>query len=187
MMKLDVLEENMGNDNMKTVSRSRFTVREMESGDFAHLQWLENEIWRDDPSGQLCPHYMRLCTEFYSDWCFIALVEDTPVGYVLNFPKGKKNYCATLAVHPAFHKSRASYLLIRAMVAKLLVEGVEECRFMVEPSNREARDIHEALGARVVSETRDFYKPGDHRLVSVITRDDMEVLRQKYTKMRLVS
>ena len=166
---------------------NRFTIRALESADFQNLQRLENEIWSDDPLGQLCPFYLRLCTEHYSDWCFIAFEGERPVGYVLNFPRGKVNYCATLAVHPDFQKSKANYLLIRAMVVKLLQEDMEECRFLVEPDNWDARSVHETLGARVVEEVHDFYRKGDTRLWSSITKDDLERIRAKYTRLRLVS
>jgi ribosomal protein S18 acetylase RimI-like enzyme len=166
---------------------SRFTIRALESSDFRNLQRLEQEIWSGDPTGQLCPFYLRLCTEHYADWCFIAFEGERPVGYVLNFPRAKVNYCATLAVHPDYQKSKANYLLIRAMVVKLLQEDMEECRFLVEPDNWEARSVHEALGARVEREVRDFYREGDTRLWSAITKDDLERIRAKYTRLRLVS
>jgi ribosomal protein S18 acetylase RimI-like enzyme len=110
-----------------------------------------------------------------------------PVGYVLNFVAGKTVYCATLAVHPEYQKGRVNYLLIRAMVSKLLHEDVDECRFLVEPDNQDARSVHNALGARVVEEVKDFYAPGDTRLWSAITRDDLERVRARYTRLKLVS
>lgn len=169
------------------VQRPLYVVRPVDSGDFEHLRRLEQEIWADDGAGMLCPHYLRLCTELYSDWCFIAMDGDRPVGYVLNFPNGKVNYCATLAVHPQYQKTRVNYLLIRAMVKKLIEASIEECRFLVEPDNRDARSVHAALGARVVREVDDFYRPGDRRLWSVIDRNDMERIRARYTRLKLVS
>lgn len=170
-----------------TTEGNRYLIRPLTSGDYYHLQRLEAEIWAADGAGMLCCYYLRLCTELFADWCFIALDGDRPVGYVLNFPKGKVNYCATLAVHPDYQKSRVNYLLIRAMVKKFLMEDMEECRFLVEPDNRDARSVHEALGARVVSEVNDFYHPGDRRLWSVINKEDVERIRAKYTRLRLVS
>jgi len=170
-----------------TTDTSRFVVRPLESADFQHLQRLEQDLWAGDSTGTLCPHYLRLCTEMFSDWCFLALEGEKAVGYVLNFPKGKVNYCATLAVLPQYQKTRVNYLLIRAMVKKLLEEGVEECRFLVEPNNYEARSVHEALGARVVAEVDDYYRKGDRRLWSVINQQDLEQLRARYTRLRLVS
>lgn len=166
---------------------NRYSIRPLVSGDYPHLQRLEQEIWGGDATGQLCCHYLRLCTELFADWCFLALDGDRPVGYVLNFPKGKVNYCATLAVHPAFQKTRVNYLLIRAMVSKLLAEEMEECRFLVEPGNVEARSVHASLGARVVAEVEDYYRPGDRRLWSVIDKHDLARIRAKYTRLKLVS
>ena len=165
----------------------KYDIRPLGSDDFQHLLRLEREIWSGDTAGTLCPHYLRLCTELYSDWCFLAMDGERPVGYVLNFPKGRINYCATLAVHPDYQKTRVNYLLIRAMVKKLLLEGTEECRFLVEPGNLDARSVHQALGARVVAEVDDFYQPGDKRLWSVIDREDMERIRVRYTRLKLVS
>jgi hypothetical protein len=166
---------------------NRYVIRPLTSDDYKHLQALEDQIWGDDATGKLCPYYLRLCTEMYWDWCFIALDGERPVGYVLNFPKGKVNYCATLAVLPDYHKTRVNYLLIRAMVRKLLEEQMEECRFLVEPDNQDARSVHEALGARVVQTVEDYYRPGDRRLWSVINKDDLERIRARYTRLRLVS
>jgi GNAT superfamily N-acetyltransferase len=172
---------------VQTPAQPRYEVRSLGPGDFAHLKRLEQEIWSGDGAGMLCPHYLRLCTDFYSEWCFLALDGDRPVGYVLNFPRGKVNYCATLAVHPEYHKTRVNYLLIRAMVKKLLEEDMEECRFLVEPGNWDARNVHEALGARVVAQVEDHYLPGDRRLWSVIDRGDLERIRARYTRLKLVS
>ncbi len=166
---------------------SRYTVRPLTSDDFWHLKALESAVFAKDSAGQLCPHYLRLCTELYADWCFIALDGARPVGYVLNFPNGKIAYCATLAVHPEYHKTRVNYLLLRAMVKKLLESGVEECRFLVEPDNHDARSVHQALGARVVREVKDFYHRGDLRLWSTINQRDIEAIRAKYTRLKLVS
>ncbi len=165
----------------------RFTVRALAPADYPHLQELEREIWGGDGTGMLCAYYLRLCTDFYADWCFLALDGGRPVGYVLNFPNGRTAYCATLAVLEPYRKTRVNYLLIRAMMRKLVAEDMEECRFLVTPDNHEARSVHQSLGARVVEEVHDYYHPGDTRLRSVIARSDMDRIRAKYSKLRLVS
>jgi len=71
-------------------------VRALEPGDFRHLRRLEREIRGQDAEEQACPFCLRLCTEHYPDWCFLAFEDDRPVGYVLNFPREKVNYCAAL-------------------------------------------------------------------------------------------
>jgi len=166
---------------------SRYSVRALTSEDFRHLRRLESEIWGGDATGELCPHYLRLCTEIFPDWCFIALDGDRPVGYTLTFANGKVAYCATLAVHPDYQKTRVNYLLIRETVKKLLAEEMEQCRFLVEPGNTDARSVHNALGARVVQEVQDFYQDGDTRLWSIIDRADLDRVRERYTRLKLVS
>ena len=164
---------------------ARYAVRPLSSSDYVHLRRLEAEIWSGDGAGELCPHYLRLCTELYGDWCFLAMDGDRPVGYVLNFVKGTTVYCATLAVHPDYQKGRANYLLIRAMVSKLLQEKVDECRFLVEPGNEDARSVHQALGARVVAQVPDYSAPGATRLWSAITRQALEPVRPRHTPPQL--
>jgi ribosomal protein S18 acetylase RimI-like enzyme len=171
----------------QTQEGSRYSVRALESADFWHLKRLETEIWGEDATGQLCPYYLRLCTEMYPEWCFIAFDGERPVGYVLNFPKEKTAYCATLAVHPEYQKGRVNYLLIRAMVKKLIDAEMEQCRFLVEPDNDDARSVHVALGARVIAEVQDYYQKGDTRLWSVIDKADLEKVRARYTRLKLVS
>lgn len=168
-------------------TQGRYTVRCLTPEDYWTLRDLEGEIFGDEPAGALCPHYLRLCTDHYGAWCFLVLDGETPAGYVLNFPCGKTNYCATLAVRPAYRKSRVNYLLVRATVQKLLREGMRACRFLVAPENAEARSVHESLGARVVGTQEDCYVRGDRRLWSVIDEADLEALRAKYTRLRLVS
>lgn len=169
------------------IQSPRYVVRSLMSDDFWHLRRLEDEIWGADATGQLCPYYLRLCTELYPEWCFIAFEGERPVGYVLNFPNRKIAYCATLAVHPDYQKGKVNYLLIRAMLGKLFSENMEECRFLVEPSNSDARRVHHALGARVVREVDDYYHRGDRRLWSTINKDDLDRARSRYTRLRLVS
>jgi ribosomal protein S18 acetylase RimI-like enzyme len=166
---------------------SRYLVRDLRSDDYPHLRRLEAEIWGGDAAGQLCPYYLRLCTEMFGDWCFLAFDGARPVGYVLNFCKGRSVYCATLAVHPDYQKSRVNYLLIRAMVKKLIEADMDECRFLVEPGNQDARSVHQALGARVVAEVQDYYHQGDTRLWSIIDKSDLEKVRERYTRLKLVS
>ena len=72
-------------------------------------------------------------------------------------------------------------------VKKLLAEDMEQCRFLVEPGNDDARSVHNALGARVVQEVQDFYQPGDTRLWSIIDRSDLDRVRERYTRLKLVS
>ena len=135
-------------------------------------------------AGEVTPRSFSLLLGIKS---FIAFDGDRPVGYALTFANGRVAYCATLAVHPDYQKTRVNYLLIRETVKKLLAEEMEQCRFLVEPGNTDARSVHNALGARVVQEVSDFYQDGDTRLWSIIDRADLDRVRERYTRLKLVS
>jgi ribosomal protein S18 acetylase RimI-like enzyme len=162
----------------------RYSVRALESNDFALLQQLEHSIWGDRGEKMLCPHYLRLCIEQFGDISFIAFDGARPVGYVLNVLRGDVAHCGTLAVLQEYRRSRVSYLLVAAMCYKLLQLNLSELWFTVSPENEVARQVHRGLGARVVGERRDYYGPGDTRLVSKIDLRSAERLRARFTRNR---
>lgn len=159
----------------------RYVVRSMTSADFGLLQVLESEIWGSVGEKELCPHYLRLCVEQFGDICFIALDGNRPVGYVLNIIRGRSAHCGTLAIATSYRRSRVTYLLMTAMIEKLATLDVEECWFTVSPDNIAARDVHMSLGARVIEERADYYGPGDTRLLSKITSEQIHTLKNRFS------
>ena len=139
------------------IQSPRYLVRPLDSDDFWHLRRLENEIWGGDATGQLCPYYLRLCTEIYPEWCFIALDGERP-GYVLNFPNSK--YLPRHAGGaPRYQKSKVNYLCPRH--AGKLVQEDMVMPLPGEPDNRcPQRHNAWALGQRA----DDYYQRGDWRL-----------------------
>ena len=71
---------------------SRYTIRTLLTDDFAALARLENDVFAAMGEQVLCPHYLRLCTEIFSDSCFLALDDDRPVGYLLSFLRGREAF-----------------------------------------------------------------------------------------------
>jgi ribosomal protein S18 acetylase RimI-like enzyme len=161
-------------------------VRTLTSADFPALDHLERAVFGAAGEAVLCPHYLRLCCEFFADTCFIALAGDRPIGYLLSFVRGREVYCTTLAIVSEFQRTRATVRLLRAFL-DAIIDRVDACWFTVDESNLAARNLHRMLGATEVEVRHDFYGPNQHRIVSRIDRARFEALEPKYVKLGLVA
>jgi ribosomal protein S18 acetylase RimI-like enzyme len=163
----------------------RWEIRPLRSEDFAPLMRLEEDVFGARGEKTLGPYYVRLCCEFFADSCFIALADGEPAGYVLCFVHGREAYCTTLAVTPRFQGTRLALRLVRALIGSI-ANRVDSCWFTVKEENSAARAIHAALGAREVEVRKDFYEPGDDRIVSRIERPAFEALRGRMERLGLL-
>jgi ribosomal protein S18 acetylase RimI-like enzyme len=164
---------------------TRYAIRNLTSDDFAALATLETEVFGAMGEAVLCPHYLRLCTEIFNESCWVALADDRPVGYLLSFVRGRDVHCTTLAVIPEFQKTRVTLQLIAAFV-RYIIDRVDVCWFTVTEDNAPARTLHAMLGATEVGRRKDFYGPGDERIVSRIDRATLERMRAKYERLGFV-
>lgn len=163
-----------------------YEVRNLTSDDYDAIMELEETIFGGGDEALLCPYYVRLCTDFYSDTCFVAFHLGKPVAYCLSFVKGKEAYCTTLAVVEAYQRSRVLPLVLRKFVSVIIERGIESCWFTVTADNTAARALHASLGAREMEVRKGFYGPGDERIVSRIDHENFSKLRAKYERRGLI-
>jgi ribosomal protein S18 acetylase RimI-like enzyme len=163
----------------------KYQIRSLNQDDFDTLMALEDVVFASEGESVLCAYYVRLCCEFFSDTCFVALDGGRAVGYVLCFLRDREAYCTTLAVHPDYQGTKVVVCLLRALTQRL-VAVADSCWFTVKEDNQEARTMHEMLGAREEEIRKNFYGPGDDRIVSRIDRVGFERMRKRYERLRLV-
>ena len=164
---------------------SQSTIRTLVTDDFAALEKLEHDVFAAMGEQVLCPHYLRLCTDIFSESCFLALDGERPVGYLLSFMRGREAFCTTLAVIPEYQRTRVTVQLIGAFV-RHIIDRVDVCWFTVKEDNAPARALHRMLGATEVGRRTDYYGPGDERLVARIDRPAFERMRDKYERLGFI-
>lgn len=165
---------------------ARYEIRPLCSDDYATVMKLEDEVFGAAGEAVLGPYYVKLCCEFFGQSCLLALVSGEPAGYVLSFVRGREAYCTTLAVTPRFQGSRVAIRLVGGLIAAL-EPIVDSCWFTVKRDNASARALHGALGANDVEVRKDFYWPGDERIVSRVDRAGLEAARARLEKLGLLA
>ena len=165
---------------------ARYEVRPLCSEDYATVMKLEDEVFGAAGEAVLGPYYVKLCCEFFGQTCLLALVGGEPAGYVLSFVRGREAYCTTLAVLPRFQGSRVAIRLVGGLIGAL-EPIVESCWFTVQRDNASARALHGALGAKDVEVRKDFYWPGDERIVSRVDRAGLAAARARLERLGLLT
>ncbi len=164
---------------------SRYTIRTLRPDDFDRLLELEHGIFGASGEKVLCPHYLRLCTDFFGDTCFLALDGDASVGYLLCFVRDREAHCTTLAIRPEYQRKRVTMQLLQAFVSSIVGE-VDRCWFTVSATNVAARSLHKWLGATELGVRAEYYGAGEDRIISMIDRARFEEMRPKYERLGLV-
>jgi ribosomal protein S18 acetylase RimI-like enzyme len=164
---------------------AEYTVRTLAPGDFDDLMRLEEVLFGQNGEKTLGPYYLRLCCDFFRDTCFVVRADGEAVGYLLAFVRGREAHCSTLAIVPAYQRTRAVHHLARALFSTLAGK-VDVLWFTVHEKNAEARALHATLGAREVSRDDEYFGPGEPRIISRIERGAFERVCARMARLGLL-
>jgi ribosomal protein S18 acetylase RimI-like enzyme len=162
-----------------------YEVRPLKPHDFDALMALEQRLFGDKGEKTLGPFYVRLCCDFFNDTCFVAFAGGEPIGYCLSFVRGREAYCSTLAITPAYQRTRLVYRFVEAFVGAV-ASRVDSVWFTVHEENADARALHATLGAREIGRDDAYYGPGEPRIVSRIDRVAFDKLRARVRRLGLL-
>jgi len=90
----------------------RLTVRNPRPGDLPVLIDLQRMLGTE-PAASLDDYHLHLCCDLFSRECWVLIEDDTIVGYLLSFPRGRESYCGALELMPGLGLG-ATRLLVEA-------------------------------------------------------------------------
>ena len=149
-----------------------YEVRSLASEDRAVLATLDSLV---NPSAKELlpsPAYRTWCVTQFPTTCLGVWADQTLIGYVLCLLRKRQAFCTTLAVQPAFQRTRATPLLVASLM-HALVPRVDTCWLSVAPDNFAARTMHAMFAARVVGRSR---SRRDYQLGDIVARSDRATL-----------
>ena len=117
-----------------------YDVHALTPRDFEPLMSLEDTLFGAKGEKTLGPFYVRLCCDFYGETSFLARVAGEPVGYILSFVREREAYCSTLAIIPAYQRTRVVHNLIKAFV-RSNTRRVDTVWYTVTEDSRDAREM----------------------------------------------
>jgi ribosomal protein S18 acetylase RimI-like enzyme len=154
-------------------------IRNIRSDDYETLQQLEAEIFGKGGYPLVGSYYLRVCTELYAENCFLAFVDELPVGYILTFVNDDVAYCTRLGVVDKHQGTSVAIQLIAGTVGMLVNKNVGMCWFTVKPDNIRARKLYRKIGAADRGMRQDFFAPGDELLFLEMDRSALQRFSEK--------
>lgn len=101
----------------------------------------------------------------------IAVIGNKTVGYIVGGKKLDTNlyYILSIAVLDDYKKFGIGSMLIREFVQTIHSQGINTIQLTVAPKNRAATSFYQKHGFLLVSNEKDYYGPGEDRLVFEMT------------------
>jgi len=116
------------------------------------------------------PHFvLRQLFDLYPEWWLVAAHTDGLRGYSLGVPTfdRRKGWLLGLGVREPFRQRGYGRSLTEVSMRLLAGVGVREVYLTVEPGNRWALRLYRGLGFEVEGMGKDYFGPGEDRLIMV--------------------
>ncbi|HEX2205967.1 MAG TPA: GNAT family N-acetyltransferase [Longimicrobium sp.] len=139
-------------------------VRAAAAGDLPALRAVEAAVFG---AGAYPGFFFRQALDALPAFFLVAEAEGRLVGYTLGAaqPGDGHGWILSLGVDPAARGRGAGRALVAALLEAFAARGAREVFLHVSPSNRAAIALYERLGFEVVREERDWFGPGEDRLI----------------------
>ncbi|HOC07199.1 MAG: GNAT family N-acetyltransferase [Bacillota bacterium] len=138
-------------------------IRKLEPEDFHYLLTIEGECFSQGYSR----YFLKMIPVLFGNTSYIAIEGQCPQGYVAAaFRQGSRQaWILSLAVRPRYRQLGIGKRLMQAGLRGLAAAGAREVFLSVSPGNQGAISLYLGLGFTVDTEVRDFFGPGETRLL----------------------
>lgn len=146
-------------------------IRTLEPEDFSYLLTIEGESFSQGYSR----YFLKMIPILFGNTSYIAIEGQCPQGYVAAaFRQGSNQaWILSLAVRPQYRQLGLGKRLMEAGLRGLAAAGAREVLLSVSPDNQRAIALYEGLGFAVDTEVRDYFGPGETRLLMKLNLDEI--------------
>lgn len=162
----------MGNNEIKQIANSggrgvNICIRLATERDWGSINEIEQSRYGREGYS---PYFIRMIPLLFSQTCWIAEGKGVPVGYCLGAVEDSKTengWLLSVVVRKDWGNRGIATVLCNTCVEALKEIGARKIKLTVAPENEPARKIYENLGFVEIERVRDYYGPGEDRVVMV--------------------
>lgn len=142
-------------------------IRNLEPDDFRHLLIIETESFENGYS----PYFIKMIPILFGNTSYIAVKGRRPLGYIAGAIEQSNRHRAwiiSLAIRPRMRKQGLGNRLLQTGLDNFTRKGLREVKLTVSPANATAIHLYENHGFSICKEAKNYYGPGQNRLLMKI-------------------
>ena len=139
-------------------------IRTVRDDDLPALAALDKAVFGDE---SFLPYALRQFINLFPDGFFVAEHNGSLVGYTVIGvkPCSKEAWLISACVSTAHQKAGIGTKLLTACNDYCQSAGISSCQLTTDADNQGAIKFYERFGFQQESEFRDYYEPGDHKVL----------------------